>query len=107
MKEMIYRIEFEDNEDYGYIYLYLREFINPIRLEVGDKIALSHSSFDRLNNDISTDRIDEMMEFLLKKSIKSTKHFAFFEISDIVYSHHWNDDEGEFNLRGIIILKGK
>lgn len=112
MKAMIYMIEFEDREDFGDfvgIDFYLRKFISPIRLEVGDKIALGHSSFDRVrfSNQISRDDIDEMMEFLFKKSIKASKYLAYFEISDIEYSHHWNDDEEGFNFHGTIILKGK
>ena len=109
MKAMIYRIEFEDREYLGGIDFYLRKFISPIRLEVGDKIALSHASFDRVlfSNQISRDDIDKMMEFLFKKSIIVSKYLAYFEILDIVYNHHWDDDEGEFNLRGTIILKGK
>ena len=108
---MIYMIEFEDREDFGDfvgIDFYLRKFISPIRLEVGDKVYLSHASFDSVlfSNQISRDDIDKMMEFLLKKSIIASKHLAYFEISDIVYNHHWNDDV-EFNLRGTIILRGK
>lgn len=75
MKGMIYRIVFENNGDFGNTYLYLRQIISPIRLEVGDKITLSHISFDIFNNDISTDDIDEMMEFLLKKINKNIKIF--------------------------------
>ena len=108
MKEMTYLIRFEDGEYFGDIGFYLKEIISPIRLEVGDKIVLGHASFDRVTFfDLSNDDIGEMMEVLLKKSIKTSKPYACFEISDIEYNHEWYNDEEEFNFHGIIILKGK
>ena len=108
---MIYRIVFEDNEDiedYGHIDFYLKEITSPIKLEVGDKIVLSGASFDRVTfYDLRDDDIDEMMEFLIKNSIRESKHLAYFEISDIVYNHEWYNNEAEYNFHGIIILRGK
>ena len=122
MKPMIYIIEFEDEEYFGDIAFFLKEIKSPIRLEVGDKIALNHASFDRLLfYDINNDDINEMMEVLFKRSIKASNYRAYFEISDIVYNHEWynhegefnfhewynDNDEDEFNFHGTIILKGK
>ena len=108
MKEIIYRVSFEDMEYFGDIAFYLKEIISPIRLEVGDKIALSYASFDRdIFHDLSNDEINAMWKALLKKSIKASKYYAYFETSDIVYNHEWYHDEDEFNFHGEVILRGK
>ena len=110
MKEIIYKVSFEDMEYFGDIAFYLKEIISPIRLEVGDKIAISHASLDRVAfHDLSNGEINAMWEVLLKKSIEASKYRAYFEISDIVYNHEWyyDEDEDEFNFHGEVILRGK
>ena len=107
MKAMTYVIRFEPELDLGDIDFYLKEIESPIRLEVGDKIALSFASFDReVNNDLDKDYIDELMGYLFEKSIIASKYSASFEISDITYNHEYRDGE-EINFNGVITLKGK
>jgi hypothetical protein len=105
MKAMIYIIRFEENLGLGDIDFYLKEIESPIRLEVGDKIALSFASFDRSLED-DKDYIGRMVELLLEKSIYPSKYRASFEISDIIYNHDYYDDD-EVNFNGVITLKGK
>ena len=105
MKAIIYVIRFEENLGLGDIDFYLKEIESPIRLEVGDKIALSFASFDRSLED-DKDYIGRMVELLLEKSIYPSKYRASFEISDIIYNHDYYDDD-EVNFNGIITLKGK
>ena len=102
MKEMTYAIKFEDDKGTGDIKFALRDIKSPIRLEVGDKIAISGESFDETN----LDYINEMMEVLLKKAIKASKFHAYFEISDIIYHHEYYDELGS-SFSGLIVLKGK
>ncbi len=104
MKAMTYVIKFEENLNLGNIAFYLKEVESPIRLEIGDKIALSIASFDRPFED---NRIDRMMEFLLTKSIDVLKYTAIFEISDIIYNNEYYYKDGEINFYGTITLKGK
>lgn len=104
MKAMIYVISFEENLDLDDLEWSLKEIESPIRLEVGDKITLSCESFD---GDLNKDYVDEMMEILLKKSIKASKHCAYFEISDTIYNHVRRYYGEDINFHGIIILKGK
>ena len=108
MKAMIYEIRFEDNKDIGDIEFALNVIKSPIRLEIGDKIALSGESFDVLgmDKDIIEDYLNEMMEILLKKAIKASKFYAYFEISDIIYYHECYDNT-DFGFNGVITLKGK
>ena len=106
MKVMTYEIRFEENLDLGDIDFYLKEIESPIRLEIGDKIALSFASFDRSLED-DKDYIGEMMELLLEKSIYASEYMASFEISDITYNHDHYDDDDEINFNGYITLKGK
>ena len=108
MKTMIYGINFEDNKDIGDIEFALNVIKSPIRLEIGDKIALSGESFDVLgmDKDIIEDYLTEMMEILFKKSIKASKFNAYFEISDIIYYHECYDNI-DFGFNGVITLKGK
>lgn len=107
MKAMIYIIRFEENLGLGDIDFYLKEIESPIRLEVGDKIALSFASFDRSLED-DKDYIGRMVELLLEKSIYPSKYRASFEISDIIYNHEFYDDDDDgINLHGVITLKGK
>ena len=104
MKAIIYDIRFEKNLDLGDIDWFLKEIKSPIRLEIGDKIALSFDSFDRsLEED--NHRIAEYMGYLLKESIYASKYRASFEISDIMYNHEFDGDEPNFH--GVITLKGK
>ena len=109
MESMIYRIRFEDEEYFGDIGFYLKEIESPIRLEVGDKIALTFASFDwdGTGKDQDQDHATEMMDLLIKKSINPPKYAVTFEISDVIYNHDWYGDEEEFNFHGTIILKGK
>ena len=107
MKAMTYVIRFEPELDLGDIDCYLKEIESPIRLEIGDKIALTFASFDRSIEDDSSN-IVKMVKFLLEKSIYvSTRYSAYFEISDITYHHVYYDDDDEVNFHGIITLKGK
>ena len=107
MKAIIYVIRFEENLGLGDIDFYLKEIESPIRLEVGDKIALSFASFDsRLDDFMDKGEKDDMMRCLLEKSIIASRHSATFEISDIIYNHDYYDDD-EVNFNGIITLKGK
>ena len=107
MEAMIYIIRFEENLGLGDIDFYLKEIESPIRLEVGDKIALSFASFDRSFED-DKDYIGRMVELLLEKSIYPSKYRASFEISDIMYSHEFYDDDDDgINIHGVITLKGK
>ena len=106
MKAMIYVIRFEENLGLGDIDCYLKEIKSPIRLEIGDKIALGFASFDRSLED---DRVStgSMVKFLLEKSIyASTRYSAYFEISDITY-HNVDYDGEEIDFHGVITLKGK
>ena len=106
MKPMFYVIRFEPELDLGDIDCYLKEIESPIRLEVGDKIALDFASFDRSIEDDSSN-IVKMVKVLLEKSIyASTRYSVYFEISDIAYHHSYYDGE-EINFHGIITLKGK
>ena len=103
MKAMNYLIRFEENLGLGDIDFYLKKIESPIRLEIGDKIALGFASFDRsLEDDIYS-----MMELLLEKSIYASEYMASFEISDITYNHDHYDDDDDFNFHGAITLKGK
>ena len=104
MKAMIYIIKFEENLGLGDIDFYLKEIESPIRLEIGDKIALSFASFNRsLEDDIHS-----MVKLLLEKSIYASEYMASFEISDITYNHHYyDDDEDVVDFHGVITLKGK
>ena len=108
MKSMTYLIRFEDKLDLVDIAHSLKEIKSPIRLEVGDKIAIGGESFDEINpdKDINLDYINEMMEILLKKAIKASEDYAYFEISDIIY---YNEDYNrpDYFFHGVIILKGK
>ena len=108
MKAIIYVIRFEPELGFRDIALYLKKIESPIRLEVGDKIALSFASFDRSLED-DKDYIGRMVELLLEKSIYPSKYRASFEISDIMYNHEFYDDDDydEFNFHGIITLKSK
>ena len=107
MEAMIYIIRFEENLGLGDIDFYLKEIESPIRLEVGDKIALSFASFDRSFED-DKDYIGRMVELLLEKSIIASRHSATFEISDIMYKHEFYDyDDDGINIHGVITLKGK
>ncbi len=103
---MTYLIRFEPELGFRDIDLYLKKIKSHIRLEIGDKIALSFASFDRSLED-DKDRIVELMGYLFEKSIYRSGYSAFFEISDIVYNHGFYDDDGEFYFYGIITLKGK
>ena len=103
MKAMTYLIRFEESLDLGDIDLFLKKIKSHVRLEIGDKIALSFASF--LEDD--KDRIVELMGYLFEKSIYRSEYSAFFEISDIVYNHGFYDDDDEFYFYGIITLKGK
>ena len=108
MKAMIYIIKFEENLGLGDIDFYLKEIESPIRLEVGDKIALSFASFDReVNNDLDKDYMDELMGYLFEKSMHPSKYSATFEISDITYNHEYYYYDDEINFHGVITLKGK
>lgn len=104
MKAIIYVIRFEENSGLGDIDWFLKEIKSPIRLEIGDKIALSFESFDRSLED-DRNRIAELMGYLLEKSIYASKYRASFEISDIMYNHEFDGDEPNFH--GVITLKGK
>lgn len=106
MKAMTYLIRFEPELGFRDIDLYLKKIKSHIRLEIGDKIALSFASFDRSLED-DKDRIVELMGYLFEKSIYRSSYSAFFEISDIVYNHGFYDDDGEFYFYGVITLKGK
>lgn len=106
MKAMTYIIKFEENLGLGDIDFYLKEIESPIRLEIGDKIALSFVSFDRSLED-DRDYIGRMVEFLLEKSIYASEYMASFEISNITYIHESYDYDGEINFHGSITLKGK
>ncbi len=107
MKAMTYEIRFEENLDLGEIEFCLKEIESPVRLEVGDKIALSLESFDRRLDDwMDEGGKDDMMRCLLEKSTIASRHSAIFEISDIIYNHDYYDDDG-VNFNGVITLKGK
>jgi hypothetical protein len=110
MKAMIYVIRFEEELDLGDIDCYLKEIKSHIRLEIGDKIALSFASFDRSLEDDEY-RIVELMGYLLEKSIYPSKYRASFEISDITYIHEYYYDDDDYddgiNFYGAITLKGK
>lgn len=107
MKAMTYEIRFEENLDLGEIEFFLNEIESPVRLEVGDKIALSLESFCRRLDDWVDEGVkDYMMRCLLEKSIIASRHSATFEISDIIYNHDYYDDD-EVNFNGVITLKGK
>ncbi len=109
---MIYIIRFEENLGLGDIDFYLKEIESPIRLEVGDKIALNFASFDsRLDDFMDKEEKekekDDMMRCLLEKSIYPSKYRASFEISDIIYNHEFYDDDDDgINFHGVITLKG-
>ncbi len=108
MKAMTYYIRFEESLDLGNIYLDLKEIESPIRLEIGDKIAISYESFDERPGpyeDVDQD-IVEMMELLSKKAIKVSRFNVYFEISDIFYDHVYYDDI-DLGFNGKRILKGK
>ena len=105
MKAINYEIRFEEKLGLDDMDFYIKEIESPIRLEVGDKIALSFASFDRSFED-DKDYIGRMVELLLEKSIIASRHSATFEISDIIYNHDYYDDD-EVNFNGIITLKGK
>lgn len=108
MKEMIYVIRFEENLDLGEIEFCLKEIESPIRLDVGDKIALSLESFDRRLDDWMDDgEKDDMMRCLFEKSIITSRHSATFEISEIIYNHKPYYEDDEFSFHGVITLKGK
>jgi FKBP-type peptidyl-prolyl cis-trans isomerase (trigger factor) len=68
MKAIIYVIRFEPELGFRDIALYLKKIESPIRLEVGDKIALSFASFDRSLED-DKDYIHQNIEHLLKFQI--------------------------------------
>ena len=107
MKAMTYEIRFEENLDLGETEFCLKEIESPIRLEIGDKIALSLGSFDsRLDDFMDKGEKDDMMRCLLEKSIIASRHSATFEISDIIYNHDYYDDD-DVNFNGVITLKGK
>ena len=106
MKAMFYVIRFEPELDLGDIDCYLKEIESPVRLEIGDKIALSFASFDTSIEDDSG-YIVSMVELLLEKSIYPSEYKASFEISDIIYNHYDYYDGEEINFHGIITLKGK
>ncbi len=98
---MTYLIRFEPELGFRDIDLYLKKIKSHIRLEIGDKIALSFASFDRSLKDVR-DNMGSMMKFLSEKSIYASKYSAYFEISNINYHH-----DAEFGFHGIITLKGK
>ena len=102
---MVYVIRFEPELDLGDIDHYLKEIESPIRLEIGDKIALDFASFDRSVEDDSS-FIARMVKFLLEKSIYAGRYSAYFKISNITYHHTYYDDD-EINFHGTITLKGK
>ena len=102
MKAMIYIIKFEENLGLGDIDFYLKEIESPIRLEIGDVIGLGLASFD---GDLDKGSTVELIGYLLERSIYSVEYPAYFEISDITYSHDYYDGEIRFN--GVITLKGK
>lgn len=104
MNAMSYYIRFEESLDLGDIECYLVRIDSPIRLEIGDKIAISYFSFDR--SEESWDDIDRMMELLLEKSIYPSNYKASFEISYIMYNHEFFGDDG-INFHGVVTLKGK
>ena len=108
MKAMIYIIRFEENLGLGDIDFYLKEIESPIRLEVGDKIALNIASFDsRLDDFMDKEEKDDMMRCLLEKSIIASPYSAFFLISDIAYRNEYYRRNDELNFYGIITLSGK
>ena len=108
MKAMNYEISFEEKLGLDDIEFCLKEIESPIRLEIGDKIALSLESFDRsLDGWMDEGEKDDMMRCLIEKSIIASRHSATFEISDIIYCNHDYYDDDKVNFNGVITLKGK
>ena len=99
MKAIVYVIRFEPELDLGDIDCYLKEIESPIRLEIGDKIALGFASFERFI-EYDSSNTDRMVKLLSDKSIYEERYSAYFEISNIIYNHG-------VNFNGIITLKGK